>query len=166
MIDGNRLVDFLGHSSVFPGLDRYLTEGNLSKRPKGQDLTQYIAFDSLGLVLIFRASVTYREEVGDPLDDGRWIFTGMHFYNKDQNEKNEKFSGVLPYELSFEFNRSDVCGKLGPPKLNRERDGYATCTFPLSHGIVVTASVATENGEARWFKVEKIEKSHRARGAV
>lgn len=166
MIDGNRLIELLGYSSAFPELDRRLTEMNLLKRPKGSDLVQYVLFNPMGLVLIFSASVTYKEKIGEPANDGRWIFSGVHFYNENQNGKNEKFPGVLPYGLDFELNRSDLVAKLGPLKLNRERDGFATCSFPQASEIVVISSTGIEQREARWFKVEKIEESHRERGAA
>lgn len=166
MIDGNRLVELLGHSSAQASLTRYLTDAGMIERPQGPDVVQYLDFDDLGLALIFTVADVYREEIGEPRDDGHWILSGIHFYNRHQNGQNDKFAGVLPYGLSFDFNRARTVAVLGTPVVDEEDDGYVMNTFQADNDVVVTTSTAVDHGEALWFKVEKIDKFHRERGDV
>lgn len=167
MIDGMQIVDLLGRSSVDDSLERVLLGFDLKNRPKGPDLDVSVDESARGLVLLFKALITYREEIGEPVSEGKYVFSGIHFSDAVPAEQTKRFDGILPFGLRFGMTQSQIIAHLSSPIRLADRPAYIVSTFRLNEAKVVTTKVEKKSEAGLvWARVEMIDKFHRERGDV
>lgn len=106
-MDPKKLVEFLGHSSIYEPLDDFLILNGVKKRPKGPDLTDWIGDKSKAISLEFSAS--YDSEAIHPRkSDGKYVLRAIVF--------EKPLESGLPFGLDFRMPRDAVTAILGAPK--------------------------------------------------
>ena len=129
-MDPKKLVEFLGHSSIYEPFDDYLLSIGIKKRPKHDSTSggRYpIKHPSLGLELGFETSIGYQEESLVPQKSaGQFVLDSVIFRKQPDLP--------LPYGLSFSLVRSQVDSIIGPCVQRRPDDDSSTHFF---QGVLV-----------------------------
>lgn len=163
-MDTNKLVSFLGHSSVDEAFDDFLIENGIKKRPKLSDSYPYkIASSEPGLALTFEDSAEAKGMARK--SEGQFVFHEIYF---DFDSKKGVFQGELPFGIGVARSIEGVEAVLGSPKIKRDT---ANPKFPglfasyLIDGIVIQLKFADAEGKALKFaRVGLKENNHVTQG--
>lgn len=139
------LLEFLGHSSIHPPFDKYLTEGGVTRRPKvGKSLDTIIPIKGQGLSMSFEIGAQDKGIVAK--SEGSFIFYQLEIMLLNDGQDNGVYTGPLPHGLLVDDSRSAVEKKLKTLKRRLEdNDSY------FIDGLVWT--VAFEAEKLRAFQV-------------
>jgi hypothetical protein len=119
-------LPFLGHSSIYPPFDDFLTSNGITKRPTlKRNLQNDIFADGAGISMHFSFGISGAEEGFVVKSEGTFIFRSMYIILIEEDKKDGKYSGPLPHGLLVSDTRTTVEQKLGAPKRrNKSSDNY------------------------------------------
>ena len=119
-------LPFLGHSSIYPPFDEFLTANGIASRPKvGRKLETTFFVPGTGLHLSFEFAISAAEKGFEVRSDGSFIFSGFEITTIVEDKKNGRYDGLLPHGLLASDTRQMVEQRLGTPKRrNEESDNY------------------------------------------
>jgi hypothetical protein len=125
-MNATEFLPFMGHSSIYPPFDEFLTANGVVWRPKsGRTLNTTFFIAGTGLHMSFDFAISAAEKGFDVKSDGSYIFTGFEIAVVAENKKNGSYGGVLPHGLLASDTRQSVEQKLGTPKRrNKNSDNY------------------------------------------
>lgn len=152
-MDGNQLVEMLGHTSVHPSLDDFLSRNGVTVRPKRGNDVGRVGDIKNGLAFEYQDPDGFRSSVGEPRSEGRFVLCGVDFY-ADKVDGKTGFSGTLPFGLAFTTNEAAVEPLLGAPRKKRagdKKDGPQH-TYCVGDRLVVV-SYAVGGAGIRWMRV-------------
>lgn len=120
------LLPFLGHSSIHPPFDEFLTKNGLIKRPNiKRDLDTSISVPGQGLTLSFAFDVDAEKNGFKVKSEGTFVFKTLNVMLIAENKKDGKYLGDLPRNLQITDNRAAIETKLEEPKRrNADSDNY------------------------------------------
>ena len=99
-MDGSKLVELLGHASVHPELDDFLSQNGVKARPKGGDTPNLVGEKKLGLSFEYRAKEDFEQSVGTPRSTGKFVLREVDFCTS-KLKGYTTFAGKLPFGVSF-----------------------------------------------------------------
>jgi len=152
-MDGNQLVELLGHASANPSLDDFLSRNGVTVRPKRGNDVDPVRDTKNGLAFEYKDPDGFRKSVGEPRSEGQFVLRGVDFY-ADKVEGNTGFSGTLPFGLTFTTTEAEVAPQLGAPRKKRagdKKDGPQN-TYCVGDRLVVV-SFAVGGAGVRWVRV-------------
>lgn len=142
-MDINRLVSFLGHSSIHDEFDDFLADNGIIPRPKPSDDYPYsIKLNEAGLSLGFEDDPEDKEMVRK--SPGQFLFSEIYF---DFESKKKSFAGALPFGIGGARTSADIERVLGTPRLRKD---YKHPGFRISYfleGIVLSAVFGDDDGK-------------------
>jgi hypothetical protein len=119
-------LPFLGHSSIYPPFDEFLTRNGVVKRPSmKKNVDNTITVSGHGLTLSFTFGIKAEKDGFKIKSEGTFIFVKLEIAVIAQDRKDGKYSGQLPHGLAAVDTRQSVEKKLGIPKRrNPDSDNY------------------------------------------
>ncbi len=163
-MDGNQLVELLGHASVDPVLDDFLSRNGVTVRPKREDDVDPVGDAKKGLAFEYRDPDGFRKAIGEPRSEGKFVLRGVDFYG-DKVEGNTGFGGTLPFGLSFTTTEAEAASLLGAPRkqlAGDKKDGPQN-TYCVDDRLVVV-NFAVGGASVRWVRVALPTKFNRQQG--
>lgn len=153
MLDGEKLVELLGHASVHGALDDLLSGGGIKARPKGANTPNLISQEKLGIAFEYRAQADFEESVGTPRSVGKFILREVDFY-ADGVDDFTGFAGKLPFGVVFDTNESGAASVFGAPRKSLagdDEDGpqHVYCF----DGKIVVVKFAVGGRRIEWLRV-------------
>ena len=120
------LLPFLGHSSIHPQFDEFLTKHNISKRPSmKRNVEKTVFVPGTGLSLSFAFEVVAEKEGFVVKSPGTFIFRQLSIMIIASDKNDGQYSGMLSHGLTVSDTRSQIEKKMGSPKRrNEESDNY------------------------------------------
>ncbi|MDA8446474.1 MULTISPECIES: hypothetical protein [Pseudomonadota] len=139
------LMEFLGHSSIYPPFDEYLTASGVTARPKvGKSLDTIIPIKGQGLSMSFEIGARDKGIIAK--SEGSFIFYQLEIMLLKSGQDNGVYIGPLPHGLLVDDSRSAVEKKLKMLKRRLDdNDSY------FIDGLVWT--VAFESEKLRAFQI-------------
>lgn len=120
------LLPFLGHSSIYPVLDEFLTRNGIANRPSlKKNVEKDIDVSGTGLIIRFVFDSTKAVEGFETKSEGIFIFKNLYVALIPENKKSGSYLGLLPHGLVAADTRASAEAKLGIPKRrNKNSDNY------------------------------------------
>jgi hypothetical protein len=145
-MNAEELLSYLGHASVEPALDDYLTGAGIDGRPSKNENTVYVDSDDGKLTLTFQAYDVYKKEsLVLPKNEGKFIFQTATF--------KRGFQDAFPYGLGFDAAPDAVTDVLGQPGRARKLpNGEQSITYFHGGCLVVVRFSASGHG-IDWLSV-------------
>lgn len=117
-MDVIQLVQLLGHASVHPSLDDFLSRKGVTVRPKQGNDVDPVGDTKKGLAFDYRDPDGFRKSIGEPRSEGQFVRRGVDFY-ADKVDGNTGFGGTLPFRLRFATTEEGAVPLLGVPRKKR-----------------------------------------------
>ncbi len=158
-MDTNKLVSFLGHSSVHDAFDDFLIANGIKKRPKLSDDYPYkIPSSEPGLALTFEDSAESKGMARK--SEGQFVFHEIYFAF---DPKKGAFQGDLPFGIGAARSIEGVEAALGSPRVRRDSlnpkfPGLFACY--LIDGIVLQFKFADAEGRTLKFARVGLKEDH------
>ncbi len=99
-MDASKLVELLGHTSVHPELDDFLSRNGVKVTPKGGDTPNLVSDKKVGLSFEYRAKGDFEQSVGTPRSIGKFILREVDFCSR-KLKGYTTFASKLPFGVSF-----------------------------------------------------------------
>lgn len=116
-------IKFFGQSPQDKPLDDYLIKLGIAERPEFEENPEeWVADDSNGFILIFREKFGYEKLYGSTKANGSMIFSGIRLHSSFNINKFSAYSGVLPFNLSFDQSPDKIKQVLGEPDFEDDPD--------------------------------------------
>lgn len=152
-MDGSKLVELLGHASVHPELDDFLSQNGVKARPKGGDTPNLVSEKKIGLSFEYRAKEDFEQSVGVPRSTGKFILREVDF-GTSKLKGYTTFAGKLPFGVSFATSESGLESVFGAPReslAGDDEDGpqHIYCV----DGKVVVVQFALGGKSVEWLRV-------------
>lgn len=155
----NDLLKYLGHSSVEPEFDDYLSSIGFEGRPKKNEITVYVDSKDKSLVLTFQAYEAYvKENLVAPKSEGKFIFQTATFHSHFQFD--------LPFGLKFSSSQSDVVAALGAPRKWRELPNKESSGTYFYKGILIVVRFKDGGNSINWMSASNPDIYDRKSGLV
>ena len=114
MMNTERLLSFLGHTSTSDDFESFLLENDTKKMPKGDSTTRIKTKDKL-ISMEFDPTDSYKEKyLSPPIGDGWFTFESFDI--------NKGFEKENPFNLAFAMDKSQVEEKLGKSVSKNQED--------------------------------------------
>ena len=138
MLDGDKLVELIGHATVNSPLDDFLKENGIKARPKGNSGHYDIEDKSTGIYFQYYEYDNYSEKYFiPPKSKGVFIFQGAIFRNKVVAKGGSFFAGKYPFGATNKSTAEDILKTLGKPKKFKEGDEDSADTYHYFSGKTI-----------------------------
>ena len=154
-LDITEVARFLGLPAQNADFDKYLTAHGISYRPifEGTPVDRINVVEK-GISLLFDMKDVYETAIGTPREDGEMIFRSLQAYGAVNDSGFNKYSGPLPYNLSFETKLEEAINIFGPPTLNHPSGPNRVYLWYGYHGTTIALCFLPEDKGLSFFSME------------
>lgn len=120
------LISYLGHSSIHPPFDAFLSGCGISWRPSmKRNVDNMHSVKGQGITISFCFDISAKEKGVKIKSEGSFIFDELYIMIIEETKKNGKYTGLLPRGILPTDSRAQIEAKLGTPtRRGKETDNY------------------------------------------
>ena len=138
MLDGDKLVEFIGHATVNSPLDDFLKENGIKSRPKGNSGHYDIEDKSSGIYFSYYEKENYAEKYLIPQKSkGNFVLQGVIFRNRVVSKGGVVFSGKYPFGTNEMITSEDILKKFGSPRKLKDGNSDLPTKYIYSEGMLI-----------------------------
>lgn len=119
-------IPYLGHSSIYPPFDVFLSECGIAWRPSmKRNVDKMLSVKGQGITISFCFDISAKENGVKIKSEGAFIFDRLQIMLIEEDKKDGKYTGPLPRGILPTDSRAQIEAKLGAPtRRNEETDNY------------------------------------------
>jgi hypothetical protein len=138
MLDGDKLIEMIGHATINSPLDEFLKANGVKSRPKGNSGYYDIEDKTVGIYFSYYEDDNYSEKFFIPIKSrGNFILQGIIFRNKIVAKGGTIFSGKYPFGVNSESKPEDILKKFGKPKKFEEGANDSPDNYSYFSGMMI-----------------------------
>ena len=168
MVDGEKLIKFIGHASVNSPLDDFLIMNNMKLRPKGNSGHYEVGEKTFGLDFQYREYDDYTDNYFIPSKSkGKFILQDVIFRRKIIAKGWIPFAGKYPFGVDERTKPDDILKKFGKPrKFSEGGDGSSETYVYSSEMLVFSFGFNHQTKELDFVKARVADKHDRKHGLI
>jgi len=140
------VIEFLGYTTAYEPFDKFLFKNGIKKRPNFEDGGFTIAPKKSGLILVFTDDAEENGIVRK--SEGSFVLQRVGC-NLLEGEDQDRYSGLLPWNLNLKMDRDSVRATLGTPQLSFEDRSDKFCL----NGLIVSFVYAKKMMQLSHLKI-------------